>query len=74
MTDQELWFEPISLLSRCSLSEGLLWVWADRVPVDSVHREKTFSRVWKTGNVNASRYLLPQQGFDMRPNIAQRSD
>jgi hypothetical protein len=40
MTDQHLWFEPVSLLSRCSLNEGLLWVWADRVPVDTVYREK----------------------------------
>jgi len=40
MTDQDLWFEPVSLLSRCSLNEGLLWVWADRVPVENVYREK----------------------------------
>lgn len=40
MADQELWFEPVSLLSRCSLNEGLLWVWAERVPVSNVYREK----------------------------------
>jgi hypothetical protein len=40
MTDADLWFEPVSLLSRCSLNEGLLWVRADRVPVDSSYREK----------------------------------
>ena len=40
MTDQDLWFEPVSLLSRCSLNEGLLWVWADRVPVLNMYREK----------------------------------
>jgi hypothetical protein len=40
MTDQDLWFEPVSLLSRCSLNEGLLWVWADRVPVSNVYREQ----------------------------------
>jgi hypothetical protein len=40
MTDQNSWFEPVSLLSRCSLNEGLLWVWADRVPVHNVYREK----------------------------------
>jgi hypothetical protein len=40
MTDQELWFEPVSLLSRCSLNEALLWVWAERVPVSNVYREK----------------------------------
>jgi hypothetical protein len=40
MTDQDLWFEPVDLLSRCSLNEGLLWVWADRVPIDNVYREK----------------------------------
>jgi hypothetical protein len=40
MTDQDLWFEPVSLLSRCSLNEGLLWVWAERVPVSNVYREK----------------------------------
>ena len=40
MTDQDLWFEPVSLLSRCSLNEGLLWMWADRVPVSNVYREK----------------------------------
>jgi hypothetical protein len=40
MTDQDSWFEPVSLLSRCSLNEGLLWVWADRVPVSNVYREK----------------------------------
>src|SRR5262249_13982905 len=41
MTDQDLWFEPVSLLSRCSLNEGLLWVWADRVPVSNIYREKS---------------------------------
>jgi len=40
MTDQDLWFEPVSLLSRCSLNEGLLWVWAARVPVSSIYREE----------------------------------
>jgi hypothetical protein len=40
MTEQDLWFEPVSLLSRCSLNEGLLWVWADRVPVSNMYREK----------------------------------
>jgi hypothetical protein len=41
MTDRGgLWFEPVSLLSRCSLNEGLLWVGADRVPVSNVYREK----------------------------------
>jgi hypothetical protein len=40
MIDQDLWFEPVSLLSRCSLNEGLLWVWADRVPVENVYRGK----------------------------------
>jgi hypothetical protein len=39
MTDQYLWFEPVSLLSRCSLNEGLLWVWAERVPVSNIYRE-----------------------------------
>src|SRR5215475_9169387 len=40
MTDQDLWFEPVDLLSRCSLNEGLLWVWADRVPLHYIYREK----------------------------------
>jgi hypothetical protein len=40
MTDQDSWFEPVILLSRCSLNEGLLWVWADRVPVWNDYREK----------------------------------
>jgi hypothetical protein len=40
MTEQDLWFEPVSLLSHCSLNEGLLWVWADRVPVSNIYREK----------------------------------
>src|SRR5688572_28817887 len=40
MTTPHLWFEPVTLLSRCSLNEGLLWVWADRVPIDDVYREK----------------------------------
>ena len=40
MTDQNSWFEPVSLLSRCSLNEGLLWVWDDRVPVSNIYREK----------------------------------
>jgi hypothetical protein len=40
MTDQDAWFEPVSLLSRCSLNEGLLWMWAQRVPVSNVYREK----------------------------------
>ena len=53
MTDQDLWFEPVSLLPRCSLNEGLLWVWADRVPVSNIYRKKTFSTVCRTGNVNA---------------------
>lgn len=53
MTDQELWFEPVSLLSRCSLNEGLLWVWAERVPVSNIYREKTLSRVCKIGNAKS---------------------
>jgi hypothetical protein len=40
MTDQDLWFEPVNLLSRCSLNEGLLWVWSDRAPIDNIDREK----------------------------------
>lgn len=40
MSDEEFWFEPVSLLDRCSLNEGLFWVWADRVPVNNVFREK----------------------------------
>lgn len=40
MADEVLWFEPVSLLPRCSLNEGLLWVWAERVPVHNVYREK----------------------------------
>jgi hypothetical protein len=40
MTDQNLWFEPVSLLSRCSLNEGLLWAWAERAPVSNIYREK----------------------------------
>jgi hypothetical protein len=40
MNDEELWFEPVDILSRCSLNEGLLWVWASRVPVNNVYREK----------------------------------
>lgn len=40
MADQDFWFEPVSLLTECSLNEGLLWVWADRVPVSNVYREK----------------------------------
>jgi hypothetical protein len=39
MDDQDLWFEPTSLLSRCSLNEALLWVWAGRVPLDNIYRE-----------------------------------
>src|SRR6185503_13918983 len=40
VSDQDLWFEPVTLLSRCSLNEGLLWVWAERVPVSNIYREK----------------------------------
>jgi hypothetical protein len=40
MTDEDLWFEPVSLLARCSLNEGLLWVWAKRVPISNIYREK----------------------------------
>jgi hypothetical protein len=40
MTNEELWFEPVDLLSRCLLNEGLLWVWAERVPVSNVYRER----------------------------------
>src|SRR5262249_212276 len=39
MDDQDLWFEPTNLLSRCSLNEALLWVWAERVPLDNIYRE-----------------------------------
>jgi hypothetical protein len=41
VTEQDLWFEPVRLLSRCSLNEGLLWVWAERAPLDNIHREKS---------------------------------
>lgn len=40
MSDQDFWFEPVNLLARCSLNEVLLWVWAERVPVANVYREK----------------------------------
>jgi hypothetical protein len=40
MADKDLWFELTALLSRCSLNEGLLWVWADRVPVSNMDREE----------------------------------
>jgi len=40
MADQDFWFEPVSLLPDCSLNEGLLWVWADRVPVSNYERHK----------------------------------
>src|SRR5262245_55784451 len=53
MTDQNSWFEPVSLLSRCSLNEGLLWIWADRVPVLNAYREQNASTVCKIGNANA---------------------
>jgi hypothetical protein len=32
MTDGQQWFEPATLLDRCSLSEALLWVWCGRLP------------------------------------------
>src|SRR4051812_19776625 len=40
MLDSDFWFEPVNLLARCSLNEALLWVWAQRVPIASVYREK----------------------------------
>ncbi len=40
MADQDFWFEPVGLLAECSLNEALLWVWADRVPVNNMYREK----------------------------------
>lgn len=40
MAEEDLWFEPVSLLARCSLNEGLLWVWAERVPISNIYREK----------------------------------
>src|SRR4051794_22371732 len=40
MSAEDLWFELVTLLSRCTLNEGLLWIWAERVPVDNVYREK----------------------------------
>jgi hypothetical protein len=40
MSEEDLWFEPVDLLSTCSLNEGLLWVWAERVPVFNIYREK----------------------------------
>ena len=40
MADEALWFEPVSLLPRCSLSEALLWVWAERVPLYNMEREE----------------------------------
>jgi hypothetical protein len=39
MGDEALWFEPVSLLPRCSLNEGLLWVWAERLPLNTIFRE-----------------------------------
>jgi len=40
MPGQDLWFEPATLLFRCSLNEGLLWIWANRLPISNVYREK----------------------------------
>src|SRR5581483_10997898 len=40
MKIEGLWFEPVGLLERCSLNEGLLWIWAERVPINNVYREK----------------------------------
>jgi hypothetical protein len=54
MTDQDFWFEPVSLLTKCSLNEGLLWVWADRVPVSNVYREKN---AFETLSVGECEYL-----------------
>ena len=40
MADEAFWFEPVGLLPRCSLSEALLWVWAERVPLYNMEREE----------------------------------
>lgn len=40
MSDHDFWFEPVNLLARCSLNEALLWVWADRLPISNIYREK----------------------------------
>ena len=46
------WFEPVSLLSRCSLNEGLLWVWAERVPVSIFIGKRTLLKICRIGNVS----------------------
>jgi hypothetical protein len=74
MADQDLWFEPVNLLSRCSLNEGLLWVWADRVPINNVYREKNVFDIlqdWECERLNippvpkgvrrAAQYLTEQR-------------
>jgi hypothetical protein len=68
MTDQDLWFEPVDLLSRCSLNEGLLWVWADRVPIDNIYREKNaFDSLqdWECERLNIP--PVPRGGTKSRP-------
>ncbi len=50
MTDQHLWFEPVGLLSRCSLNEGCGPI--ECLPSTLIGRT-TFSIVCKTGNVSA---------------------
>jgi len=40
MNGDDYWYEPVSLLERCSLNEALLWIWAERVPLHNVYREK----------------------------------
>ena len=74
MTDEALWFEPVSLLPRCSLNEGLLWVWAERVPVDNIYGRKTRSRLCTSGNARESRFPLFRKAFDTLSNMLQRSD
>lgn len=40
MNSDDYWYEPVPLLKRCSLNEALLWIWAERVPLHSVYRQK----------------------------------
>lgn len=63
--DHHLWFEPLGLLSRCSLNDDLLWV---RVPIERpsptfMHIVEKALESLQEWNVNACMPLLLPAGI-----------
>jgi hypothetical protein len=74
MTDKDSWFEPVSLLSRCSLNESLLWVWADRVPVRNIYRESNVFESLQDWECELLEIPPFRAGWDVAPNIVRTSE